>query len=51
VFRLSGLGMPQLQQPDKRGALYVTAEALLPDQLSAQEQELFEQLRSLHERG
>lgn len=49
VFRLGGLGMPNLQDPEKRGDLYVTVQVQLPQNLSESEVELFEQLRALHE--
>lgn len=47
VFRLSGLGMPQLNASSKRGDLYVTAQAKLPNRLSTRERELFEELRKI----
>ncbi len=47
LFRLGGLGMPRLRQPDKRGDLYVTVKVTLPRQLSAKEKELFAELRAL----
>lgn len=47
IFRLSGQGMPTLRQPDRRGDLYVTLDALLPTPLSTRERELFEELRSM----
>jgi curved DNA-binding protein len=47
VFRLSGLGMPHLRAPDKRGDLYATIEVSLPQNLSSQEKELFQQLRDM----
>ncbi len=46
VFRLRGLGMPNLHKPDQRGDLYVTAEAQLPQSLSEAERNLFEQLQA-----
>lgn len=47
MFRLRGLGMPRLRQPDQRGDLFVTVTAQMPEQLSEQEQGLFRQLRAL----
>jgi curved DNA-binding protein len=46
VFRLRGLGMPNLHKPDQRGDLMVIAEAQLPQDLSEGERRLFEQLRA-----
>jgi curved DNA-binding protein len=47
VFRLSGLGMPRLGNPDERGALFAVVEVQLPQDLSEREEDLFEQLREL----
>jgi len=47
VFRLRGLGMPHLKNPDQRGDLLAEVSVTLPTPLSAKEKELFEQLRSL----
>jgi curved DNA-binding protein len=47
VFRLRGLGMPNLRKPEERGNLYVTVQVQLPSKLSDNEKELFQQLRSL----
>lgn len=47
VFRLGNLGMPNFDDPTKRGNLYVTVEAVLPPHLSARERELFEELRRI----
>jgi curved DNA-binding protein len=47
IFRLRGLGMPHLKNPQERGNLLATIEVRLPTQLSPQEKELFEKLRSL----
>jgi len=47
VFRLNGLGMPNLRDPKKRGDLYVTVDVQLPKGLSAEEKRLLEQLRNL----
>lgn len=49
VFRLSGLGMPNLQNPDQRGDLFVAVEAQLPKNLSDEEKELLRQLQALRE--
>jgi curved DNA-binding protein len=49
VFRLSGLGMPKLNNPDERGDLYAAVEVQLPTNLSEREKELFEELRNLRE--
>ena len=47
IFRLRGLGMPQLQNPDERGDLYVTVEVSLPQQLSQAEKDLYQKLRQM----
>ena len=47
VFRLRGLGMPQLKNPKERGNLYACVEVKLPTKLSQAEKELFEKLRAL----
>jgi curved DNA-binding protein len=47
VFRLRGLGMPHLKNPDRRGDLLVTAEAVLPGQLSQAEKELLQKWREM----
>ena len=49
VFRLRGLGMPHLRQPDPRGDLYAVVEAQVPQNLSENEIELFRQLRALRQ--
>jgi curved DNA-binding protein len=49
VFRLSGLGMPKIKNPEKRGNLYVTVETVLPQKLTAKEKELLEQWKSIHQ--
>jgi curved DNA-binding protein len=49
VFRLSGLGMPKLKKPDVHGNLYATVQIQLPKNLSTQEKELVEKLRSLRQ--
>lgn len=47
VFRLRGLGMPKLRNPDEHGDLYAAIEVQLPQNLSDQEKELFRQLQDL----
>lgn len=49
VFRLGGLGMPNLRNPEQRGDLYATVEVQLPQHLSQEEKELFQQLQNLRE--
>jgi len=46
-FRLRGLGMPNLKNPEKKGDLYAEVKVVLPRGLSRREKELFEQLASL----
>lgn len=47
VFRLRGLGMPDVKNPDTRGDLFAVVEVELPTHLSAEETRLLEQLRDL----
>ncbi len=47
VFRLRGLGMPNLKKPDKRGDLFAKVEIELPENLSDEEKRLFKELRGL----
>ena len=47
VFRLRGLGMPKLNNPDERGDLYATVNIQIPTNLSEREKKLFEELRNL----
>lgn len=47
TFRLRGLGMPHLKNPDVRGDLLAVVDVQLPTKLSERERELFEQLRRL----
>jgi curved DNA-binding protein len=46
-FRLRGLGMPNLRNPDQRGDLYADIEVQLPQNLSQEEKALFQQLRDM----
>ena len=47
AFRLRGLGMPKLKQPDQRGDLLAEVSIKLPTDLTAEEKELFQKLRTL----
>lgn len=47
VFRLRGLGMPHLKNPDQRGDLLVRVEAVLPVNLSQAEKEHLQKWREL----
>lgn len=47
TFRLRGLGMPKLKNPDERGDLFVTLEVTLPTSISEPEKALFQQLREM----
>lgn len=47
VFRLRGLGMPKLKDPESRGDLFAKVEINLPDHLSDEEKRLFQELRGL----
>ena len=46
-FRLRGLGMPNLRQPDQRGDLYAIVDVVLPTNLTAEEKTTFERLRTM----
>jgi curved DNA-binding protein len=47
VFRLKGLGMPKLRNPDQRGDLFATVRVHLPQNLSQEEKSLIQQLKKL----
>jgi DnaJ-class molecular chaperone len=47
TFRLRGLGMPHLRNPDQRGDLLAVVDVRLPARLSERERQLFEELRQL----
>ncbi len=49
TFRLRGLGMPKLKNPDERGDLLAEVTIAIPTELSDRERELFEELRSLRQ--
>lgn len=46
-FRLRGKGMPKLKNPTEAGDLYATANVRLPEKLSDEERQHFEELRQL----
>ena len=46
-FRLRGKGMPKLRDEDTYGDLYAKVNVRLPEELTAEEQELFERLREM----
>ena len=48
-FRLRGLGMPKLNQKKVRGDLYISVSAVLPEKLSDEEQNLYEDLKKLRQ--
>lgn len=50
TFRLRGLGMPRLKAPQTRGDLFVTIDVSIPQNLSDEERQLFEQLRDIRQR-
>jgi curved DNA-binding protein len=50
IFRLQGLGMPNLRNPDQRGDLYAILDVKLPENLSEKEKELVEKLRGLRQK-
>jgi len=43
TFRLRGLGMPNMKNPEQRGALFATVEAKLPQNITSQEKDLLQQ--------
>jgi curved DNA-binding protein len=47
TFRLKGQGMPHLKQPDQRGDLYAKVLIQLPQNLTPEEIELFEELADM----
>ena len=47
TFRLKGQGMPQLKNPEERGDLYAKIMVTLPENLTDQEIELFEELADI----
>ena len=52
IFRLAGQGMPQLNNsPNSRGELRATVKVVLPNGLSDQERQLFQELKQLRSAG
>jgi curved DNA-binding protein len=51
TFRLRGLGMPELKNPDQRGDLFAIVEVQLPTKLSDEEKRLFEELRKVRSKA
>lgn len=49
VFRLNGLGMPKLSNPEQRGDLYAVVSVQLPQNLSEREQQLFKELQEMRQ--
>lgn len=47
VFRIKGQGMPSIQNPDQRGDLYAKVVVTLPENLTEEEIELFEELADI----
>ncbi len=51
TFRLANKGMPKLNEANGFGNLYARAKIILPDKLSDQEKELFEELKELRDKN
>lgn len=49
TFKLTGQGMPQLKQPDRRGDLFARLEAQLPTELDDRERQLYGELQRIYE--
>jgi curved DNA-binding protein len=49
-FRLRGLGMPRLREPDSRGDLFAKAKVMLPQNLSDKEKELVQKWNELRKK-
>ena len=47
IFRIKGQGMPSMQNPDQRGDLYAKVVVTLPENLTEEEIELFEELADI----
>jgi curved DNA-binding protein len=50
TFRLRGLGMPDIKNPDQRGDILAVVEVQLPSKLSDEEKRLFEELRKVRQK-
>jgi curved DNA-binding protein len=50
VFKLTGLGMPHFNHPQKKGDLYLAVKLSLPERLSEKERALFRELADLHDK-
>ena len=46
-FRLAGQGLPEVNKNDSKGSLYAVVKAILPTELSPEEEDLFQKLKSL----
>jgi curved DNA-binding protein len=51
VFRLSGQGMPVLNDSSRRGDLFIKVRAVLPTNLTPKERQLYEELHKLRKAG
>ena len=51
TFRLKGKGMPKLREKDQYGDLLVSVKIRIPESLSAEERELYEELGRLREQA
>jgi len=51
VLKLSNLGMPNYENPQKRGDLYIKLKVLIPTKLSEEEIQLFKKLEELQKKG
>jgi molecular chaperone DnaJ len=44
IFKIKGKGIPHINQPSRRGDLFITARVVIPSRLSKKEKELLKQL-------
>ena len=47
TFRLKGLGMPNLKDPQKKGDLYATVEIHIPQHLTSAEKDKFREIKNM----